>query len=205
MIPIALAAVALFSLGPFQAEAVQALGSKQKKTINQPTVQRSNEINPSLNHKPAGQFNANVVILSSVRLSNWNQTRTSLIGLTGQMKVSTPKKKVITNVMRKLSESNELMKKVAELQKNPLKNRPALMKAAAELRKYENQIKGLQRKLGSPLLPWDNKLKSAGEDAQLANIELQNMLQKQQQTIQMLSNATKVLHDTALAVIRKIG
>ena len=34
---------------------------------------------------------------------------------------------------------------------------------------------------------------------------LQNMLQKQQQTIQMLSNISKVLHDTALAVIRKIG
>lgn len=43
------------------------------------------------------------------------------------------------------------------------------------------------------------------DDAQLANIDLQNMLQKQQQTIQMLSNISKILNDTALAVIRKIG
>ena len=49
------------------------------------------------------------------------------------------------------------------------------------------------------------QLSSTGDDAQLANIELQNMLQKQQQTIQMMSNVSKVLHDTALAEIRKIG
>lgn len=51
----------------------------------------------------------------------------------------------------------------------------------------------------------DRKLTSIGDDAQLANIDLQNMLQKQQQTFQMLSNISKVLHETALAVIRKIG
>lgn len=42
-------------------------------------------------------------------------------------------------------------------------------------------------------------------DDRLANIDLQNMLQKQQQTIQMLSNVSKVLHDTSLAVQRKVG
>ena len=46
---------------------------------------------------------------------------------------------------------------------------------------------------------------SVGDDAQLANVDLQNMLQKQQQLIQMLSNVSKLLHDTAMAVIRKIG
>jgi hypothetical protein len=42
-------------------------------------------------------------------------------------------------------------------------------------------------------------------DAQLANLDLQNALQKQQQTIQMLSTVSKNLNDTALAIIRKIG
>lgn len=51
----------------------------------------------------------------------------------------------------------------------------------------------------------EEALNTLAEDSQLANIDLQNMLQKQQQTIQMLSNISKVLHDTALAVIRKIG
>jgi hypothetical protein len=34
---------------------------------------------------------------------------------------------------------------------------------------------------------------------------LQNILQKQQQTLQMLSNMSKAIHDTAMSVIRKIG
>jgi len=42
-------------------------------------------------------------------------------------------------------------------------------------------------------------------ESELREIDLQNSLQKQQQTIQMLSNISKVLRDTALAVIRKIG
>jgi len=49
------------------------------------------------------------------------------------------------------------------------------------------------------------QLSTVGDDAQLANIDLQNMLQKQQQTLQTLSSVSKALHDTALAVVRKIG
>lgn len=52
---------------------------------------------------------------------------------------------------------------------------------------------------------WEDKLNSVGDDAQLANVDLQNMLQKQQQTLQMMSNISKALHDTAMAVIRKMG
>ena len=48
-------------------------------------------------------------------------------------------------------------------------------------------------------------LGSAADDSQLANIDLQNQLQKQQQIVQMLSNTSKLVHDTATAVIRKIG
>jgi hypothetical protein len=51
----------------------------------------------------------------------------------------------------------------------------------------------------------EQQLSTVVHDAQSANIDLQNSLQKQQQTIQMLSNVSKILHDTAMAVIRKIG
>jgi hypothetical protein len=51
---------------------------------------------------------------------------------------------------------------------------------------------------------WEEELSSVGDDAQLANIDLQNALQKQQQLLQMLSNISKVLHDTAMGVIRNI-
>jgi hypothetical protein len=53
--------------------------------------------------------------------------------------------------------------------------------------------------------PSPEQLNSVGDDAQLANIDLQNVLQKQQQMIQMVSNISKVAYDTATAVIRKIG
>jgi hypothetical protein len=46
---------------------------------------------------------------------------------------------------------------------------------------------------------------TADENSQMANLDLQNALQKQQQTLQTISNVSKTLHDTAMAVIRKIG
>ena len=51
----------------------------------------------------------------------------------------------------------------------------------------------------------ERQLATVGDDAQLANVDLQNVLQKQQQTMQMMSNISKLLHDTAMAIIRKIG
>ena len=59
---------------------------------------------------------------------------------------------------------------------------------------WETQIKNLEEELSS-----------VGDDAQLANIDLQNSLQKQQQALQSMSNVSKMLHDTAMAIIRKIG
>ena len=51
----------------------------------------------------------------------------------------------------------------------------------------------------------EQQLSSMGDDAQLANIDLQSTLQRMQQTLQTISNVSKMLHDTAMAVIRKIG
>ncbi len=51
----------------------------------------------------------------------------------------------------------------------------------------------------------EQQLSTVGSDAQLATIDLQNSLQKQQQTLQTMSNMAKNLHDTARAVIRKVG
>ena len=51
----------------------------------------------------------------------------------------------------------------------------------------------------------EEQLNTIGDDAQLANIDLQNNLQKQQQTISMLSTISKMLHDTAMAVVRKMS
>lgn len=47
----------------------------------------------------------------------------------------------------------------------------------------------------------EKKLHSVGDDVPLANIDMQNQLQKQQQTLQTMSNVSKTLHDTAKAII----
>jgi hypothetical protein len=62
------------------------------------------------------------------------------------------------------------------------------------LGEVDSHIKGLE-----------DKLNSVGDDAQLANVDLQNVLQKQQQTLQLMSNISKQLYDTVMGVIRKIG
>jgi hypothetical protein len=48
------------------------------------------------------------------------------------------------------------------------------------------------------------QLNTIGDDSQLANVDLQNALQKQQQTLQMLSNLMKMMHDSAMAIIRNL-
>jgi chromosome segregation ATPase len=71
----------------------------------------------------------------------------------------------------------------------------------AQLKRSEaslDEVKELLKK-------WEDQLSSLGDDAQLVNIDLQNALQKQQQTLQTMSNVSKMLHDTAMAIIRKIG
>ena len=72
--------------------------------------------------------------------------------------------------------------------------RPAAEETLSTKEGLETYIKNLEEKLSS-----------VGDDAQLANVDLQNMLQKQQQGMQMMSNISKMLSDTALAIIRKIG
>lgn len=58
--------------------------------------------------------------------------------------------------------------------------------------------------LDALLESWDEKLQNIGKDAELANIEMKNMLQKQQQTMQMMSQISKLLHDSVMDDIREM-
>ena len=44
-----------------------------------------------------------------------------------------------------------------------------------------------------------------GDDSQLALVDLQNWTQKTQQTMTMMSQISRILHDTSMAVVRKMG
>ncbi len=59
--------------------------------------------------------------------------------------------------------------------------------------------------LGAYVERLEETLNSVGDDAQLANLDLQNELQRQQHLLQMISNISKMLHDTAMAAVRKLG
>jgi len=48
-------------------------------------------------------------------------------------------------------------------------------------------------------------LASTGEDVQISQLELQNIQQRQQQVMNVLSNLSKALHETSMAILRKIG
>ena len=59
--------------------------------------------------------------------------------------------------------------------------------------------------LDSYIQSQEDLLQSVGDDAQLAQVDLQNMSQKQQQTLQTLSNLSKSFHDLSMAIIRNIS
>ncbi len=67
--------------------------------------------------------------------------------------------------------------------------------------KIDAKIESLQ----TGLKVLEEKLAMTGDDAQLANIDLQNVLQKQQQALQMISNVMKNMQDTQMATISRIG
>lgn len=71
-----------------------------------------------------------------------------------------------------------------------------------DIREHLDEMRKKKEKLISKL---EQSLETAGDDAQLANIDLQNALQKQQLTLQTMSNVSKMLHCTAMSIIRKIG
>jgi len=66
-----------------------------------------------------------------------------------------------------------------------------IKKVEADIKKWEDYIKELEE-----------SLQTLGDDAQQANVDLQNMMQKQQQTLTTMSHVSKMLHDTAMAVLR---
>ena len=63
-----------------------------------------------------------------------------------------------------------------------------------------NSLKSLDAEIAF----WDMKINNNGTDRQLMHIDLQSVLQKQQQITQMMSNIAKMIHETEMAIIRKM-
>lgn len=66
-------------------------------------------------------------------------------------------------------------------------------------------LEGLANELDVTVSEFESKLGTVGDDAELADVDLQNMLEKQRQVVELLSSISRTLHETSLAIIRKIG
>ncbi len=100
---------------------------------------------------------------------------------------------ITKNLDSKKDELTSVGKYVLDMNQNP----PKMIKSGkkcSSMAELDDYIKELE-----------NKMSSIGDDAQLSNVDLQTVLEKQQELIKTLSNLGKLLHDTALAIIRKIG
>ncbi len=78
----------------------------------------------------------------------------------------------------------------------------------AELEELSVDLRGRRQELAEideKIKALEEKLDATGDDAQLADVDLQQVLREQQATLQLLSTISKGLHDTAMSIIRKIG
>jgi hypothetical protein len=60
------------------------------------------------------------------------------------------------------------------------------------------------REASAELAKLEMKLSSLGDDAELANVELQSALERHQEALRLLSNISKMLHETAKTVIQNM-
>ena len=58
--------------------------------------------------------------------------------------------------------------------------------------------------LDAEIAKWQAKLKTVGTDAQMVNLDLQNAMQKQAQTMQMMSSILKALREQASAITQNV-
>jgi hypothetical protein len=94
--------------------------------------------------------------------------------------------------------------------------RESYLQASDDLKRNAEKVKAAnqQKKLRAPapglaaptvrMLPGATQLQiqPTGDGDQLANIDLQNSMQKQQQTLDTASAVAKAMNDTAMAVVR---
>jgi len=73
------------------------------------------------------------------------------------------------------------------------------------IQRHSDRIDAKIVSLQTGLSVLEEKLDTAGDGTQLANVDLQNVLQKQQQMIQTISNVMKNMQDTQVASISRIG
>ena len=128
-----------------------------------------------------------------------------------KVKVLTAKSRIIKKTHKKLDkgiwlDAKAKMKEITASMKGDPSKLDSLNKTMREAFTSVSEIESYLLEMYL-LKQWEEKLKEQEESGEggLENIDLQNVLEKQQQTLQTMSNMSKTLHDTAMAIIRKMG
>ena len=128
-----------------------------------------------------------------------------------KVKVLTAKSRIIKKTHKKLDkgisqDAKAKMKEITDSMKGDPSKLDSLNKTMREAFTNVSEIESYLLEMYL-LKEWEEKLKELEESGEggLENVDLQNVLEKQQQTLQTMSNMSKALHDTAMAIIRKMG
>lgn len=101
----------------------------------------------------------------------------------------------------------QLLKEIQNLERQQKEISIKLKQLRKELAKLEGTVPSSDKKvsiqeLNKYVKDLEEQLNSVGENQQLSNVDLQNELQKMQQTLQTLSNVAKSSYDTTMSVVR---
>lgn len=118
--------------------------------------------------------------------------RESYLEAAADLRFSAMRVKYFTDQKRKLREWVAEAKRIQGTLPASCGNDPNLCSLSDDLRQ---SIPAFEGQLESP----------CEGDPELANVDLNDALQKQQQTLRLMSNIAKQLHDTAMAVIRNVS
>lgn len=107
-----------------------------------------------------------------------------------------PSNSILSNdIRRTLNKIDKEILKINVLQKDVKKNRAALKKSSSKLTVYEKKLEELKHLI--PTRP--------AENSQLQQVDLQRWVQKQELLLTMLTQIQKQLHDTIMAIFRKLN
>jgi len=91
--------------------------------------------------------------------------------------------------------------KLSEKQKQLAKTLRGRTDQLKKMRDQAAQSRAASDAIDKFIQQWQKTLAPIGDDAQLANVNLQNVMQQQQQAMQMMSNVSKKLHETTKSII----
>ncbi len=133
-------------------------------------------------------------IVSRKKLLQLKDNKRQVLNYMRQMAITPERKELLGELSARLNSIDRLMTSIHQIGNASHINKSTLSKMKKELTEEEEKMQELEKKFND-----------VDDDAELANIDLQDMLRKQQETIQMMSEIAKMLHSTGVAVVRKMN